>query len=85
MDLTRHVAAFFIGLAVTGAATPLIRRLALHFKICAYPAKDRWHNRPVPLLGGAAIAVGLAAGVAVSAPAGSLPSLRRCHVPARRL
>jgi len=68
VDLTRHLAAFFIGLAVSGAATPLIRRLALHFKICAYPAKDRWHNRAVPLLGGAAIAAGLAAGVAVSAP-----------------
>jgi UDP-GlcNAc:undecaprenyl-phosphate/decaprenyl-phosphate GlcNAc-1-phosphate transferase len=68
VDLSRHLAAFFIGLAVSAAITPLIRRLALHCNVCAYPAKDRWNNRAVPLLGGAAIAAGLAAGVGLTAP-----------------
>ena len=68
MELTRHLIAFLIGLAVSAAVTPLVRRLAFHFNICAYPAKDRWYSRAVPLLGGVAIAAGLAAGVAVAAP-----------------
>jgi UDP-GlcNAc:undecaprenyl-phosphate GlcNAc-1-phosphate transferase len=68
VELTRHLAAFLIGLAVSAGATLLVRRLALHFEICAYPAKDRWHNRAVPLLGGVAIATGLAVSVAATAP-----------------
>ena len=81
VDLTRHLAAFFIGLVVSGAATPLIRRLALHFNVCAYPAKDRWHDRAVPLLGGVAIAAGLAAGVAAQR-AGSPAAPASCSMPA---
>ena len=66
MDLTSHGTAFGAGLSLSLVATPAVRKLALHFNICAFPAQDRWHNRPVPLLGGVAIATGLAAGVLVT-------------------
>ena len=68
MELTRHLAAFLIGLAVSAAVTPFVRRLALRYDVCAHPAVDRWHSRAVPLMGGLAIAAGLAAGVAATAP-----------------
>ena len=68
MELSRHLVAFVIGLVVSAGATLLVRRVALHLKICAYPAKDRWHNRAVPLLGGVAIAAGLAISVGAIAP-----------------
>jgi UDP-GlcNAc:undecaprenyl-phosphate/decaprenyl-phosphate GlcNAc-1-phosphate transferase len=66
--MTRHLAAFLIGLAVSAVATTAVRRLALRFNICAFPAKDRWHSKPSPLLGGVAIAAGLATAVAATAP-----------------
>jgi UDP-GlcNAc:undecaprenyl-phosphate GlcNAc-1-phosphate transferase len=68
VEVASHAAAFFTGLVVSLAATPAIRGLARRFDICAVPAQDRWHNRPVPLLGGVAMALGLAAGVLVAGP-----------------
>jgi UDP-GlcNAc:undecaprenyl-phosphate GlcNAc-1-phosphate transferase len=66
VELTSHVTAFLTGLVLSLAVTPAVRKLALRFDICAFPAEDRWHRRPIPLLGGVAIAVGLTAGVAVT-------------------
>jgi UDP-GlcNAc:undecaprenyl-phosphate/decaprenyl-phosphate GlcNAc-1-phosphate transferase len=66
VDLTSHGTAFGAGLSLSLVATPAVRKLALHFNICAFPTEDRWHNRRVPLLGGVAIATGLAAGVLVT-------------------
>jgi len=66
VELTSHITAFLTGLVLSLAATPAVRKLALRFSICAVPAEDRWHRRPIPLLGGVAIAVGLTAGVIVA-------------------
>ncbi len=66
MELTPHVTGFLTGLVLSLATTPLVRKVALRFNICAFPAHDRWHSRPIPLLGGVAIALGLAAGIAVT-------------------
>jgi UDP-GlcNAc:undecaprenyl-phosphate/decaprenyl-phosphate GlcNAc-1-phosphate transferase len=63
VDLTSHGTAFGAGLILSLITTPAVRALALRFNICAFPAQDRWHKRPVPLLGGVAVATGLAAGV----------------------
>jgi len=66
VDLASHGTAFGAGLVLSLITTPAVRALALRFNICAFPAQDRWHNRPVPLLGGVAIATGLAAGVVLT-------------------
>ena len=68
MDLAPHFTALITGLVVSLAATPAVRSLASRFNICAIPAQDRWHSRPIPLLGGIAIAIGLAAGVLITGP-----------------
>jgi UDP-GlcNAc:undecaprenyl-phosphate/decaprenyl-phosphate GlcNAc-1-phosphate transferase len=68
VELAPHFTAFITGLVVSLAATPAVRALASRFNICAMPAQDRWHSRPIPLLGGIAIAIGLAAGVLISGP-----------------
>jgi len=68
VELTSHLTAFIAGLVLSLIATPAVRALALRFRICAFPAQDRWHSRPVPLLGGVAIAFGLAGGVLIGGP-----------------
>jgi UDP-N-acetylmuramyl pentapeptide phosphotransferase/UDP-N-acetylglucosamine-1-phosphate transferase len=60
--LATHISAFITGLVLSLVATPVVRALAIRWDICAVPAEDRWHRRPVPLLGGIAIAIGLAGG-----------------------
>jgi UDP-GlcNAc:undecaprenyl-phosphate GlcNAc-1-phosphate transferase len=47
------------------AITPLVRRLALALGAVAYPKDDRWHRRPIPMLGGIAIFAGAAASLAI--------------------
>ena len=66
MDLASHGTAFGAGLILSLITTPAVRTLALRFNICAFPAQDRWHSRQIPLLGGVAIAIGLAAGVVLT-------------------
>jgi UDP-GlcNAc:undecaprenyl-phosphate GlcNAc-1-phosphate transferase len=68
VPVATHLSAFITGLVLSLAATPVVRALALRWNICAFPAADRWHRRPVPLLGGIAIAIGLAGGVLFHAP-----------------
>ena len=66
VDLTSHGTAFGAGLILSLITTPVVRALAFRFNICAFPAQDRWHSRQIPLLGGVAIATGLAAGVVLT-------------------
>ena len=47
------VAIASIALAI--AATPLVRRLASATGAVSFPKEDRWHSRPIPMLGGIAI------------------------------
>ena len=56
--------------ASVAAVTPAVKRIAVLAKAVAEPKKDRWHTRPVPLLGGVAIAVGMMVALAAS---GRLP------------
>jgi UDP-GlcNAc:undecaprenyl-phosphate GlcNAc-1-phosphate transferase len=42
------------------AITPVVRRVALSLRAVAYPKDDRWHRRPIPMLGGVAIFAGAA-------------------------
>ena len=64
--LDAFLAAAMVTLPVGLACAALGRRLG----VVAWPRKDRWHARPVPLLGGVAVAAGLAAGAMVT---GDLP------------
>ena len=47
---------------LTAAAAFLCAPLAHHLGLVARPRGDRWHQRPIPLLGGLAIAAGAAVG-----------------------
>ncbi|MGC9029143.1 MAG: glycosyltransferase family 4 protein [Desulfomonilaceae bacterium] len=55
LDLVWIVVVGLFGLAVTGAATPVVRRLALRWRAVAVPGGRRNHHAPTPLLGGLAI------------------------------
>jgi UDP-GlcNAc:undecaprenyl-phosphate GlcNAc-1-phosphate transferase len=56
------VAAVFVALVVTVVLLPMITGLAHRFGAVATPRSDRWNRRAVPILGGLAIAAGIAAG-----------------------
>jgi UDP-GlcNAc:undecaprenyl-phosphate/decaprenyl-phosphate GlcNAc-1-phosphate transferase len=42
-------------LVLAAALVPIARRLALDLELLAKPANDRWHEAPVPLLGGVVV------------------------------
>jgi UDP-GlcNAc:undecaprenyl-phosphate GlcNAc-1-phosphate transferase len=50
-DLTAFGISFLVALVLT----PLIRSVATRSRFYAVPVEDRWHTRPIPLLGGAGI------------------------------
>jgi UDP-GlcNAc:undecaprenyl-phosphate GlcNAc-1-phosphate transferase len=50
--------------ALSAALTPLVRELAVRLRRVAAPRTDRWHTRPVAMLGGYAIV--LSAGTAIA-------------------
>jgi UDP-GlcNAc:undecaprenyl-phosphate GlcNAc-1-phosphate transferase len=54
--------AFLISAAVAAVATLIVRHLAARRGYVAVPVRDRWHSKPVPLLGGFAIVAGFVAG-----------------------
>jgi len=54
---------FLFAFAFSLALVPVSRLLALRFGYVAHPREDRWHRRPIALLGGVAIALTLAAGL----------------------
>src|SRR5437870_3159199 len=73
---------FLTALAISLVLTPVMRKIALRFHILDRPVNDaKTHTRPVPYLGGAAIAAGLvislvAARFLTRFPTGTLHALR---------
>ena len=62
--LSPYIGVFFIAWAVTIVSTPLMRRVAIRFKIIDQPDLARKnHLEPIPYLGGIAIFLGWLAGV----------------------
>jgi UDP-GlcNAc:undecaprenyl-phosphate GlcNAc-1-phosphate transferase len=60
MQSRLYLACFLTALGVSGLLTPLMRRIALHFHVLDRPLTDvKTHKRPVPYLGGVAVAGGL--------------------------
>jgi UDP-GlcNAc:undecaprenyl-phosphate GlcNAc-1-phosphate transferase len=57
--LISKLAPFLVAFALSAALVPLCRRLALRLGRVAHPRADRWHGRPVALLGGIAISLSL--------------------------
>src|SRR5438309_899428 len=58
------VAAFISGVVAFAATSPL-RRLAVRFEILDHPNPRKSHRRPLPYLGGVAVLLGPAAGMAI--------------------
>ncbi|MHC1765405.1 MAG: hypothetical protein AB9869_14075 [Verrucomicrobiia bacterium] len=65
-DLHRYLAVFLTGLAVTLAATPLVKKLAIRFGAVDMPDARRPHARPTPRGGGLAVVLGVHAACLVS-------------------
>jgi UDP-GlcNAc:undecaprenyl-phosphate GlcNAc-1-phosphate transferase len=58
MQSRTHIIAFLLALLVAAALTPLVRRLAEHFKLYDEPDVERKvHQTPIPRLGGIAMAI----------------------------
>jgi UDP-GlcNAc:undecaprenyl-phosphate GlcNAc-1-phosphate transferase len=68
MDIVspRFVVAFGVALAASLALTPAVRWWATRAGFLAVPVSDRWHRRPVALLGGVAIVAAFVIGAAAS-------------------
>jgi UDP-GlcNAc:undecaprenyl-phosphate GlcNAc-1-phosphate transferase len=73
-----HLTAFFISFLGSVAVTPVVRALAKRSRFVAHPVVDRWHTRPVPLLGGSAIVVAFLCGIAAWSMEPSLLPLLVC-------
>ena len=77
-----YLLCFLLALAVSLAATPLLRKLALTIGILDHPHSDvKTHKHPTPYLGGLAVALGMAAALiyaraCTNFPTGTLRSLR---------
>lgn len=78
--LNGYLWVFVIAFLVTLAATPIMRRLAIRHGIIDKPTDPRKvHKIPVAYLGGAAVFLGLMAGVLFSYVAIEIPGLIRYH------
>ncbi|MBU2063519.1 MAG: undecaprenyl/decaprenyl-phosphate alpha-N-acetylglucosaminyl 1-phosphate transferase [Candidatus Omnitrophica bacterium] len=55
----KTLTAFFTAFFIVFLCTPIIRRIALYFKIVDIPEKRKMHTTPVPLLGGFAVYIGI--------------------------
>jgi UDP-GlcNAc:undecaprenyl-phosphate GlcNAc-1-phosphate transferase len=69
---------FLLALGLSLALVPLCRLLALRAGRVAHPRSDRWHRRPVALLGGVAIGTSLFVGAVVFRLVGQVPVLLGC-------
>ena len=74
------IAPFLLALVMSLALVPLCRFLAMRAGRVAHPREDRWHRRPVALLGGVAIGTSLFVGSAVFGLVGEIPVLIACAV-----
>jgi UDP-GlcNAc:undecaprenyl-phosphate GlcNAc-1-phosphate transferase len=75
VDPVSAALAFLIAFGVTAGVTPLVRAVARARGQVARPRADRWSQQPTALLGGIAMAAGLAAAFAWVAPGGGRPLL----------
>ena len=66
--MTILVSSVVLGVVLSLALNPLYRRIALRVGFVEQPRDDRWHKRPTPPVGGAAIATTLLIGVALLEP-----------------
>ena len=69
---------FFLALGLSLALVPLCRLLATRAGRIAHPREDRWHQRPVALLGGVAIGMSLFTGAAAFGLFSEIPVLLVC-------
>ena len=69
---------FLVALGLSLALVPLCRLLALRVGRVAHPREDRWHGRPVALLGGVAIGLSLFVGAAAFGLVTQVPVLLAC-------
>jgi len=73
---------FLTALVLSAALTPLMRQIAIYFRVLDRPLSEvKTHKRPIPYLGGVAVAAGLAfsliaARVLTNFPTGTLHALR---------
>jgi len=63
---------FLLALALSLALVPLCRAVALRFGLVARPREDRWHQKPIALLGGVGIGVSLFAVMLIYGDVGRL-------------
>jgi UDP-GlcNAc:undecaprenyl-phosphate GlcNAc-1-phosphate transferase len=73
---------FLTAFALSLALVPLCRLLAIRLGRMAHPREDRWHRRPVALLGGVAIGLSLFGGAAVFGLVAQVPVLLICALAA---
>jgi UDP-GlcNAc:undecaprenyl-phosphate/decaprenyl-phosphate GlcNAc-1-phosphate transferase len=69
------VAPLLLALAAALAIVPTCRRLALRLGFVAQPRADRWHTRPIALLGGVGIGLALFLSLAATGGVGDTPVL----------
>lgn len=57
---------FVIAFAISLISVPLVRRLSFHLGCVSLPRKERWHNQPMPTLGGIGMWIAFTAAVLFS-------------------
>ena len=80
-----YILVFFAALAISLAATPVMRRVAIRLGVVDMPGERKIHASPIPLLGGVAVYLAFVAGrgSAGRRPLRRLPAADRGH-PRRR-
>ncbi len=69
---------FLVAFVLALALVPLCRQLAVRLGRVAQPRADRWHRRPIAMLGGVAIAVAMFAAASLFDVVASRPVLAGC-------
>ena len=72
------LAPFVTALALSLVLVPACRRIGRRYGYVAHPTGDRWHSRPVPLLGGVAIFASVALGLLILPGGLDRPVLAGC-------
>jgi UDP-GlcNAc:undecaprenyl-phosphate GlcNAc-1-phosphate transferase len=67
--LAQQAVPFLVALLVSLGATLVCERLARRVGLVRAPREDRWHRRPIPVLGGPAIVAGVLSALAILGPA----------------
>lgn len=70
-----YVLVFVIAVGVTFAVTPILRRIADRLDVVALPSDRAVHAKPMPMLGGVAMLIGLLAAMGVAWGSGSFPAM----------